>query len=421
MKAIYPFRTSGIRIEQPYGQFVLCSVPAHVLLDTAYSDRLAAKQKDDGTYELTGSQRELAKPRLRDIGKFIDTGAACFPNSIILAANYREEDGLEEEDPQVKWLLSDRDANLVQLEIPTPLKRAAIIDGQHRLFGFNFSENSERLDMPLVCAVFFDLPKPYQARLFATINSTQRPVNKSQTYELFGYNIEEEPATKWTPEKFAVFLARKLNAERDSPFWQHIVVPAENDFSTTLSSAREQGDWAVSLATVVEGILRLISSNPKQDAYRMAGKLRYEGHDRSILDPFSDSDRTPLRELYREYNDEVIYAALSNYFTAVEQTLWRVASPSSFIHKTVGIQALFDIARPLLSSGVRERNVKVSRFEEQIEPASSIDFSDPFFHASGASRTNIRKVIEFAIGRSEPDKNDQHYREYCRILKRPGC
>ncbi len=273
--------------------------------------------------------------------------------------------------------------------------------------------------MPLVCAVFFDLPKPYQARLFATINSTQRPVNKSQTYELFGYNIEEEPATKWTPEKFAVFMARKLNAEKNSPFWQHVVVPAENDFSTTLSSARQQGDWAVSLATVVEGILRLISSNPKQDAYRMAGKLRYEGHDRSVLEASPDPYRTPLRELYRDYNDEVIYTALRNYFTAVEQTLWKAASPGAFINKTVGIQALFDIARPLLSDGVHDRNIKVSRFADQIDPAKIIDFSDPFFHASGASRTTIRKVIEFAIGRGEPNRDDQHYREYCRILKRP--
>jgi hypothetical protein len=42
--------------------------------------------------------------------------------------------------------------------------------------------------MQLICSIFFELPKPYQAQLFATINSTQKPVDKSLTYELFGYN-----------------------------------------------------------------------------------------------------------------------------------------------------------------------------------------------------------------------------------------
>ena len=132
---------------------------------------------------------------------------------------------------------------LGKLIIPKALKRAAIIDGQHRLFGFNFAQNSERLQMPLASVSLSDLPKPYQARLFATINANQRPVNKSQTYELFGYNMEEEPAEKWTPEKLAVFLARKLNVDKSSPFHEHIVVPAENDFSTSLAVARREGGW----------------------------------------------------------------------------------------------------------------------------------------------------------------------------------
>lgn len=414
---MYPFRASGILIEQPFGQFVLSALPAHILLDTAYSDRLAASRLDDGSYRLSGSQRALAKPRLKDIGKFLETGAACFPNTIILAANYREEDGLEEEDENVRWTFPERDNGQVgELVIPGDLKRAAIIDGQHRLFAFHFAKNPPRLDMPLVCAVFFDLPKPYQARLFATINANQRPVNRSQTYELFGYNLEEEPPQKWTPEKLAVFMARKLNTEDSSPFHRHIVVPAENDFSTSLAAARRAGDWAVSMATVVEGTVRLISSNPKSDAYQMAGELRYEGHNRAVLEPARDPERTPLREVYRACNDEIIHTALSNYFTAVDHTLWRDAAPDTFIRKTVGVQALFDISRPLLYDGVVNRDLRVDRFVDLLSPARRIDFSDPFFHASGASRTTIRKTIEYAIGNTEPMRDDPNFEDYKRLL-----
>jgi len=415
---MYPFISAGIGVEQPFGRFIVTAVPARVLLDTAYSDRLTATRQEDGSYTLSGSQRALREPRLKDIGKFIDTGAACFPNAIILAANYREEDGLEEEDEKLQWTFStERNGRPGDLRIPAALKRAAIIDGQHRLFGFNYTSIARRLEMPLVCAVFFDLPKPYQARLFATINSTQRPVSKSQTYELFGYNVEEEPAKKWTPEKLAVFMARKLNADDASPLHQHIVVPAENDFSTSLAGARRAGDWAVSMATVVEGTVRLISSNPKHDAYKMAGEVRYEGHDRSVLDPGSDLERTPLRELYRECNDEMIHTALTNYFSAVEKVLWREANPGTFIRKTVGLQALFDLSRPLLYAGVKERDLRVPRFVDALEPAKHINFSDGFFHASGASRTTIRKTLEYALGWSKPSPEDPNYDEYCRVLR----
>ena len=104
---MYPFTSTGISVEQPFGRFIITALPARVLLDTAYSDRLTAVRQRDGKYKLSGSQRALNEPRLQDIGKFIDTGAACFPNSIIIAANYREEDGLVEEDDQLTWGFSE--------------------------------------------------------------------------------------------------------------------------------------------------------------------------------------------------------------------------------------------------------------------------------------------------------------------------
>lgn len=356
---------------------------------------------------------------MKEIGAFIDKGWASFPNTIILAANYRADDGLDEDDERVRWeFISANGTGSGRLVIPAKKKLAAIIDGQHRLFGFNFISNMARLDMPLVCAVFFDLPKPYQARLFATINANQRPVSKSQTYELFGYNLETEEPKKWTPEKLAVLLARKLNSEEDSPFHEHIIVLTENDFSPSLAEARRAGSWAVSMATIVEGSVRLISSNPKADANKMAGELRYEGHDRSVLKPAREPSRAPLRELFRECNDELIHAAIKNYFTAVGHTLWSEASAKGYIRKTVGVQALFDIARPLLYDAVRNRDIRVSSFEKRLGPTRRIDFSDPIFEASGTGRTHIRKVLEVAmqLGGSQTLSQDPSIAEYRRLI-----
>jgi DNA phosphorothioation-associated DGQHR protein 1 len=419
MSTVYPFTSTGFFVSQPFGEFIVTSIPARILLETAYSDRLRAEKQPDGSYKLSGSQRDLAEPRLRLIGKFIDNPTAAFPNTIILAANYRENDGLIEQDHGDEDLTSEKkqwsfDENTKQLIIPSPARLAAIIDGQHRLFGFNYIQKPERLDFPLLCVVYFDLPQPYQAFLFATVNSNQRPVNKSQTYELFGYNIEDEPPDKWTPEKLAVFLTRKLNVEADSPFRCHIFIPAENDFSPTIGEIRRTGDWAVSMAAVVEGIVMLISSNPKQDSYEMHGTLDYKGGSRSILASKSLGAVPPLRKLYLSTNDELIYTGIKNFFIAVNGLFWANATAPSLIRKAAGIQALFDVARSILKEAADEKDFSVSYFQTKLQTASNIDFLDSFFQTSGSGKGRIRNTIELLLKRRDyeaiPAKDFENYR-----------
>jgi DNA phosphorothioation-associated DGQHR protein 1 len=414
----YPFSCPGLIVSQPFGQFFIAPIPARILLDVAFSDRLTAVKQRDGSYKLEGSQRALVERRLKEIGRFIDTASAAFPNSIILAANYREDDGLVEENVDCKWSIDIADNELTgTLYIPNDKKLAPIIDGQHRLFGFHFTHEPGRLDMPLLCAIYFDLPKPYQAFLFATINANQRPVNRSQTYELFGYNVEDESPEKWTPEKLAVFLTRKLNTEDDSPFHGHIVVAAENDFAPRMAEIRRSDGWAVSTATVVEGIVRLISRNPKLDAYAMGGRLQYEGKHRSVLLGAQDPASTPLRQLYRSKNDEIIYTGVKNYFTAVNNTFWKQANPKSYIRKTVGVQALFDVARPLFYERATEKDFRTIGFARRLAPATHIDFSDSFFQASGTGRQRIRNCIELCLKLRSVEEIKTDHAEYIRICR----
>jgi DNA phosphorothioation-associated DGQHR protein 1 len=398
MSQDYAFKRQGLIVSQPFGEFFVVAIPARVLLDVAYSDRLTADRQPNGSYKLGGSQRPVAERRLKEIGQFIDSPTASFPNTIILAANYRFDDGLIEEEDDSKWkLTTDKNGLTGTLLIPTNAKLAPIIDGQHRLFGFNYAEAKGALEMPLLCAIFFDLPKPYQAFLFATINANQRPVSKSLTYELFGYNVEEESPEKWTPEKLAVFLTRKLGTEKESPFANHITIAAENDFAPKMAEVKREQGWAVSTATVVEGIVRLISQNPKRDAFKMGGRLTYEGKERSALsDTFSDS--SPLRTLYTSKGDDLIYTGVNNFFAAVSKILWRDADAESLIRKTVGIQALFDLARIIMGEMVSKKDFRVAKFEEILKPAKRIDFTDTFFQSSGTGRQRIRNCLELCTG-----------------------
>lgn len=406
----YPITVPAISVTQPLGTFYVVSLPARVLLDTTYSDRLRAKRSTDGeTYELEGSQRGLLIPRLRDIGAYIAGEESTFPNSIILAPNFDPETGepIEEDDENgrnLRWHVDEvRTSGVANgvsytLTIPTNAALAPIIDGQHRLFGFNFCDKPERLDTELVCSLFLDLPKPFQAFLFATINSNQKPVDKSQTFELFGYNIEKEPPGNWSPDKLAVYFARKLNSESDSPLYRKVLVAAENDFALTRAQAKAQGEWMVSMATVVEGISRLFSQNTKRDRTIL---LSYKSGERNreVLARAAVGDKSPLRELYLQLNDKVIYMAVKNFLIAAQELFWSKCKPDSFICKTVGVQALFDVLLAISKEGFAKKTFSVDFFTKKLAPAAEINFgNERFKNASGSGRLLIKNCIFFKAG-----------------------
>lgn len=399
----YPIEVKALRVEQPLGVYYVAVLPASVLLDVAFSDVLSASLRDDGgSYELDGTQRLVQPKRLQLIADYIDREDAAFPNAIILAANYRREDGLIEDEEsdlgdatsagQKRWTIEEQQDGCWVLQIPTSEKLAAIIDGQHRLFAF-VDARPPRWDMNLICSIFLDLPKPYQAQLFATINSTQKPVDKSLTYELFGYNLDEEEEQYWSPDKLAVFLARRLATDKDSPLRGRILVaPKKDDALSRLSAG---ASWKVSTAVVVEGVMRLFTSNPKKDTTNL---LDGERKKRRALLPLR-KDKSPLRQAYLESQDAVIYTMVLNFLLACDSIFWKGAQPGSFITKTVGIQALFDILRLLAEKAYEQRNISVKYFSEQLREAGDIDFSgDEFRNASGSGRSAIKNAIASAIG-----------------------
>jgi DGQHR domain-containing protein len=170
--------------------------------------------------------------------------------------------------------------------------------------------------MQLICAVFLDLPKPLQAQLFATINSTQKPVDRSLTFELFGYNVSDEHEEFWSPDKLAAFLARKLATERDSPLLGKITVSPKRD--DNLQAIFTNANWRVSTAVVVDGLLRLISANPRRDANAMRTP---EIQPRSILKA-GKKDQSPLREAFISGNDSLVYALAESYLKACNNLFW---------------------------------------------------------------------------------------------------
>ena len=403
----FPYTTNALVVDQPMGEFYVVKLPAKLLLQVGYSDVLNATATNDPShpYELEGTQRELLDKRLTQIGGYIDRTDSGFPNSIILAANLRQVDGLVEgfetdEDADsgetsLRWEIIEKDGEL-KLIIPSSEKLAAIIDGQHRLFGFAKTKVSARQNMELLCSIYFDLPKPFQAQIFATINSNQKRVDRSLTYELFGYNIEDEEPEFWPPEKLAVFLTRRLGADNESSLKGRISISPRKD--ATLSKAEAEVTWKVSTAAIVDGILRLISSNPKRDSNEMrTPKKQSRSH---LMSEDARNDRSPLRAAYIGQQDAVIYQMIRNYVNVCDELFWSEANlERSFIVKTVGVQALFDILRKISLEAYENKIISTEFFKKLLLSASEIDFSTELFrNASGSGRSLIRRTIEEKIG-----------------------
>lgn len=415
----FPIQVPALRVTQPLGEFFVVSLKAKDLLKVTYSDILRVEREDPlaGGYTTSGTQRESKDKRMKDIAMYIGTVEASFPNSIILAANYREDGTLEDND-EFRWKLAEGENGCFSLVIPTEEKLASIVDGQHRLLAFKHIDvEPERRNMELLCSVYLDLPRPYQMYIFATINTTQVKVDKSLSYELYGADLGNEEPDTWHPEKLAVYLCRRLNTNSGSPFYKHIIVAAQDDDILRRTEKVEVG-WRVSTATVVEGILKLISTNPKEDRDLLHRKP-LSSRKRSSL----PNNKAPFRTLYKVINDLAIYTAVENYFKAVEETLWEVAQEDSYLFKTVGVQALFDVLNRILAERFEEdRDIRIDYFAAFLRPFCPAVASKTFINqASGIGRVRIRYIILlFAklISVDELPKTDKE--EYLQIAREHG-
>jgi DNA phosphorothioation-associated DGQHR protein 1 len=391
-----------IEVKQPLGVFYITSIKASVLLQLVEADPYRVEH--DGS--LTGIQRSENKVRLREIANFLLGVESAMPNSIIIAGNTNAN--LEE---KYKWSIHDEKGSKY-LVIPYLVINGSIIDGQHRLRAFELIPQEKLNDFELLCSIYLDLPNPYQAYLFATININQKTVSRSLAYELYGYNLDEENPKSWSPEKVAVFLTRKMNFDKESIFYNHILVAAEND-EVLFEIAPKEKEWFVSTASIVDGFLSLFSSKPKSDRDLLQQTIAQK-RDRSLL----PRDNTPLREFYLNGNDKLIFTIVENYFRASYKTLYKV---KSYLFKTVGIQAQFGVLKVILDKRLKEdKDISERYFSAILSSCNTIDFSDNFYTASGLGKSRILNSILLMLSFKEFDEisNPRDLNDYVRLIRK---
>lgn len=163
----------------------------------------------------TEVQRILKEPRAREIGRYICEATSVLPNAIVVSLT---------EDVQVT---NTGNPHQKVLHFPNDEGRFAyVLDGQHRLAGFNYSEGVH-FDLPVVA--FWNVNQDLRGRIFADINSKQERVTDVHVLSLY-YQIRELPAD----ESAVMDVVTRLNTDLDSPLRGKVkMMDVDRDFWVT--------------------------------------------------------------------------------------------------------------------------------------------------------------------------------------------
>lgn len=381
-----------LKIEQSIGVFYLAVVSSKVLEKVCYSKAAKFEAGD-----IVGGQRDPNSKSLSEISDFVQTENAAIPNSIILAANYTEEDEFVTE-PEEMWTIEGDNGNIF-INIPDPnLKICSVVDGQHRLRGIVESG----LDMELPCSIFIDLPPSLQALVFATINFNQRPVDKSLAYQLFGYQLDDSKSSLWTPDILAVQLSRKFSSE--GPFKGRIRLIKSK-------SLKNKSGWSISSAAFIGGVSSLISSNLNKDKYAINRRIVLGVAGRKALDA---NERLPLRQYYIQANDKAIQLVLERYFTAAKQYLWDGRDDADIVFKTVGVAAQFKFLKYLLQEDDGWKSDELY-FDEKMKAIEGLDFTDEYFQPRSATTARLVNVFKLKLKMVSGDGMDPEIFAACGV------
>lgn len=302
-------------VHQNIGELYIGVILAHDLFSIAEVDRVRLESLEVPKY--AGYQRALALDRVRAIRDYLTTPRSTFPNAIILSI---DSEYIEHWDPGhngAGTLTVRKDPGAVQ-----------IIDGQHRTAALIEAPS----DFQVLVTMFVDLRLEHRAEIFAKINSTQKAVNPSIAFQLFGYSEER------SPQRTAHDIAETFNTTDGSPFYRRLRMLGTRD------------DWSVgnlSQATFAKELMKLYTRDPQRDENRL---LRGE--------PLEEYPGYPFRHLFLDRQDGKILETFWRFFVHVAETWkdqWLDDPGHSILTKTTGYAAFVAVLKSwLLSSSAKE-------------------------------------------------------------------
>lgn len=284
----------ALKISQNERDMLLFSVPAKLLKEISYfNPREFDREK--------GIQRPYQLWRSKEIAKYIDSEDSVLPNDIIINLELErlgltmEEvyDGTTHTLDLKKMIKKANDLQDTNKQLKG--KIAFVIDGQHRLRAFEYTEK----DIPLVIAALVNLSLAEVAEIFVKINYYQKPVNKSLVLDLLGISQDVFPQYYKLHE-----VVKRLNEDIESPFYSNIKMLGI-------------GKGFISQASIISAI----------EKYKI---------------------EKVLEDLQVEPTKDILYNVIWNFFTAVEEVFDTHWGEKRFLSKTIGIRSLFLLMQDML-------------------------------------------------------------------------
>jgi DGQHR domain-containing protein len=198
-------------------------------LEDPFGENKTRKYESDEEF-----QRQLSTNKLNAIASYLSKefnslkegrGIGVFPTSIIISLDYDVE--TETDNINVTYLKKAYNTDLKTcfisdevLYIPKNKKIALIVDGQHRFYGVmkfyeSLKDKREKEiinDFEFITTFIIGFDIYEVGKVFATVNFTQKPVNRSLYYDIFGSVPDQK-----SDIKLAHDLALHLNNNAQSP------------------------------------------------------------------------------------------------------------------------------------------------------------------------------------------------------------
>lgn len=381
---MHEIKLKALRVRQPIGEFFIGVMKAKDLVSISYSDVRKMKREVE---DYLGIQRELKKSREKEIREYISTLDATFPNSIIVAIKGKYVDYT---DGSITISFEDFEKERV----------AKVLDGQHRLAGFD-EENFDFRDVDglsrpfqLLVTIFVEADISTQAKVFAMVNQNQTKVNPSLVYDLESLSVSR------SPDKTAHQIAVLLNNTNGSAFYKRI---KRLGIKTIDPDGLPVEGEMLAQAAFVSNVVKLISPKPKEDRNILLGKkknfLSFSDKRLGYMDSKS-LRRCIYRECFAEEKDELIALNITNFFNAVERMWpkeWDSKNKSSVLNKTVGFIALIRFLRTVtnaLRDILKKGSFTVFTEQQYLRVLESTEVDSDFFYSVDAVSKSSGQVYK---------------------------
>lgn len=309
-----------LSLSQNKHRFYLTSIPVSDLFSHCF---VTSRDEDN----LNGFQRQLSQARADDIAAYLNQGAGSIPTTVILSA---------QEDSGLKYNSRSKQVSFERID-----KGFLVLDGQHRLWGYQICFQRFGKDHRVPVVIYDGLSRAEETRLFIDINTKQVGVPAALLLDI---------------KQLA-----QIESERDSIL--------RDIFDAIKKSRKLSLSAQLSPAKSVTGKISRVTFN------RAIGQAL----DSSILQGLDNKKRILL---------------ITNYLEAFEKTM----DDQKLLTRSAFLEAIFDVfEQAVRQSLLTYKNAKTDSLRKVIAPIAKYSYADSTLRSVGQVKLAVRSALAGSI------------------------